>query len=234
MSNLSDIGFPVASDEEVNQVLMDVLPHLVQHSCPPYGFYYQFSDESGAELFLQANPAQDLVGFNPAFAAEDHVSLTIHRKIERDTSELDGGFLAEAACGTVFVFDSPDFRLRADKAVDSASTAVLTAFASNDLSSSPADKGLAVGSLKPLRDTRETLFAGSEDGVPPQAHVSIEAPLISADLRTNGLTGNKFFVMKAKTDIGEVSVVADPLLLKEAPEPGSVINGSFWLSGKLV
>jgi len=234
MSNLSDIGFPVASDEEVNQVLMDVLPHLVQHSCPPHGFYYQFSDGSGAELYLQANPAQDLVGFNPAFAAEEPVNLTIHRKIERDTSELDGGFVAEGAGGTVFVFDSPDFRLRADQAVENTTAAVLTAFASNDLATAPAGTQIQAGSLRPLRDTRETLFAESGDGVPPQAHVFIEAPVISAELRTNGLTGETFYAMKARTNIGDVSIVADPALLVKTPEPGTVIKGSFWLSGKVV
>ena len=94
MSNLSDIGFPVKSEQDVNQVIMDILNHLNPIPCPPRGYYFKFEDNSGAEIYLQTNPAQEIIGFNPAFGGKSRRKVGLTKLIERDTSELDGAFHA--------------------------------------------------------------------------------------------------------------------------------------------
>ncbi|REJ79102.1 MAG: hypothetical protein DWQ47_06575 [Acidobacteria bacterium] len=235
MSNLSDIGFPVKSEEDVNQVLMDVLSGIDQVACPPFGFYYRFEDPSGAQIFLQANPAQELTGFNPGFRSEGLLSLELVRRIERDTSELDGAYVAKGADGSIFVFDLPDFKRVDTGQMPTTVSAELTAFATNDLAIGPvADSNGNANSIKALKDSDRDLLAGNPGAPPPQAHVSIRASIDSAEKRLNTKSKEEFWVFSAKTSAGMVSIVADPVLVADEPAAGDVVEGSFWLSGKIV
>lgn len=234
MSNLSDIGFPVKSEEDVNQILMDVLSDIEQMACQPFGFYYRFRDPSGAQLFLQSNPEQELVGFNPAFDGSVSQTLSLIRMLERDTSELDGGYVARSVSGgAAFVFDVPDFRRVSPGEMPFEAEVELTAFASNDLSV-VSGSGLPEGEfVRPLRDTEDALFEDDAENPPPQAHVSIAGTINTAEKRANAQSGSEFWVLSV--DAGEIalSIVADPAHLTEKPETGDSISGSFWLSGKL-
>ncbi|QQS42591.1 MAG: hypothetical protein IPM63_06560 [Acidobacteriota bacterium] len=235
MSNLSDIGFPVNNDEDVNQMLMDVLAGIQQVSCPPYGYYYRFEDASGAQVFLQANPVQELMGFNPGFKGSATATLELIRTIERDTSELDGAYVARGAeGGPVFVFDLPDFRRLKPASLPAKAEVELTAFATNDLEIlEPGADTPAEPSIAPLRDSEKTLLAGDPAAPPPQAHVRIEAVIATAEKRANSKTNAEFWAISAATPAGEISVVADPGLVVRDPLSGDVLKGSFWLSGKI-
>ena len=232
MSNLSDIGFPVASDQDVNQVLMDVLPGVVEIPCAPFGSYYRYSDASGAELYLQANIDQELIGFNPAFAGGCIRKVELERSFSRDTSELDGAFVARESDGSTFVFDCPDFRAHRLYEFPLSGTVELTAFASNDLAISPgaewAPESAGIHQLAP-RVTGED----GEESFPLQAHVRISAEVVTAEELENSLTGARFFSIEADTGTGVIRVVADPKLIKKPPAGGERLVGSFWLSGKV-
>ena len=91
MSNLSDIGFPTPGDQDINEMIMHVLEFAKPIQCEQ-GFYLKFSDASGAEIYFQGNFDQELVGFNPHFAGKSRRKVGLTQKIERDSSELDGGF----------------------------------------------------------------------------------------------------------------------------------------------
>jgi hypothetical protein len=118
MSNLSDIGFPASGDEEIYAMIQSVLPFVKAVPCPQ-GIYYVFSDDSGAEMYLQANHSQELIGFNPHFKGKSRQRVGLTKAIERDSSELDGGYHAwanpiendngETTGEYPFVFDAPDF-----------------------------------------------------------------------------------------------------------------------------
>ena len=136
MSNLSDIGFPVRHEQDVNDVIMSVLDHVSEVRCPN-GFYLKFSDKSGAELYLQGNFEQELIGFNPHFAGKSRRTVALTQAIEREASELDGGFHAWANPSGdegeyPFVFDVPDFRTVPNLSLSQTVEIQLTAFASND------------------------------------------------------------------------------------------------------
>ncbi|MCO6510223.1 MAG: hypothetical protein J5I65_05460 [Aridibacter famidurans] len=236
MSNLSDIGFPVNDDEDVNQMLMDVLAGIQQVSCPPFGYYYRFEDESGAQVFLQANPVQELMGFNPGFRGLATTALELIRSVERDTSELDGAYVARGLeGGPVFVFDLPDFRRLKPVSLPVEAEIELTAFATNDLEIlEPGGDAPAEPSISPLRDSERTLLAGDPAAPPPQAHVKVEAVIATAEKRSNTKTNAEFWAISAATPAGKISIVADPGLLVRDPSAGDVVRGSFWLSGKIV
>src|SRR6185369_17635907 len=118
MSNLSDIGFPTPDEQAINEMIMHVL-EVAKPIKSSHGFYLIYTDSSGAEIYLQGNFKEELVGFNPHFSGKGRRRVLLTRAIERDSSELDGGFHAWAnppeeaseSGDYPFVFDVPDFRM---------------------------------------------------------------------------------------------------------------------------
>ena len=256
MSNLSDIGFPVKSDKDVNDILMKVMQELTQIPCPPRGFYYLFSDESGAELFLQADSSQDIIGFNPAFWGKSRRKIGLLKGIERDTSELDGAFYgwsnpvdpedpAEGGDHQI-VFDMPDFRLHEKIILPKTAEVQLTAFASNNFkiyqNEADLSKSRSGNANDPARSfVASALFGLAEntpdqagDAIPPQAHGNISGEIKEFALRTNGFTHKTFYWFLIDTLGGEIDIVADPGLVTSEPKVGQIADGSFWVSGKIL
>lgn len=256
MSNLSDIGFPVHNEQDVNDVIMSILNHLETIPCPPFGFYFKFADRSGAEIYLQTNSAQEIMGFNPAFSGKSKRRVALTESIERDTSMLDGAFYAWAnpvdnetkiSGEYPFVFDVPDFRTNEKVELQNILEIQLTAFASNDFQvfadekefdSSQTDEtkfasnyfipsGLFTNSEK--EETDETV-----EPIPPQAHAVFAGEIKQFELKTNEFTNERFYWFLVETLGGEIDVVADANLIKQEPENGNIIRGSFWLSGKII
>ncbi len=253
MSNLSDIGFPARSEQEVNQIIMDILPHLSAIPCPPYGFYFKFEDYSGAEIYLQTNPSQEIIGFNPAFSAKSKRAVGLTEKIARDTSELDGAFHAwanpagedfEATGEYPFVFDVPDFRTKENIELPGAADIQLTAFASNDFQIFENEDDFSETQESDLKYASKSfipsgLFSVAANGesvetIPPQAHAILTGEIKEFELRTNKFTDEKFYWFWTETHGGEVDVVADANLIEKEPKTGGILRGSFWLSGKIL
>lgn len=253
MSNLSDIGFPVKSEQDVNQVIMDIMNHLKPVPCPPRGYYFKFEDNSGAEIYMQTNPAQEIMGFNPAFSGKSSRKVGLTKLIERDTSELDGAFhawanpsdeIVESSSDYPFVFDVPDFRTKDNIALPKIVDIQLTAFASNDFQSfatkeefDASQKSEPAVASKSFIPSGLFTFDSNGESVeidPPQAHGILTGEIKEFELRTNEFTGEKFYWFWLDTYGGEVDVVADSGLVKKEPKVGGIVRGSFWLSGKLV
>lgn len=249
MSNLSDIGFPVKDELDVNQVIMDIIPHVKSIPCAPFGQYHLFQDESGAQIFLQSNNEQELVGFNPAFDGESIRRVTIVDAIERDTSELDGAYKCEAIeegenTTYPFVFDVPNFRTNEAGGTPKTCDVSLTAFASKDLrfyrdKDEYGEKGKMGSEMSEMAFIPTGLFTIDGRGQrvelsPPQAHAVITARVSDWQRRRNTLTGQEFYYFVAETFGGFIDIVADPVFLKEEPVIGGFLKGSFWLSGKIV
>ncbi len=247
MSNLSDIGFPVQSEQDVNVLITDTIKYVESIRCPQ-GFYLRFADSSGAEIYLQGNVEQELVGFNPHFDGISRRKVGLSRKIERDSSELDGGFYAwanptdDAESGEYpFVFDVPDFRLTEINDFPALKNIQLTAFASNDFKIfASEDEFRADGNWN---QTAAKSFIPSGMFLPDDERTEIEPPrpigiftgeIIEFALKTNELSNEQFYWFLVETLGGEVDVVADIKLVPVEPQIGGIVGGQFWLSGKIV
>ncbi len=249
MSNLSDIGFPTPDEQAVNEMIMHVLELAKPIKCEQ-GFYLKFSDASGAEIYLQGNFDQELVGFNPHFAGKSRRKVGLTRKIERDSSELDGGFHgwanpfetdSEISGEYPFVFDVPDFRIVEIENLPFVREIQLTAFASNDFkvfaseedyyASQEDDAKLASKSFIP-----SGLFlpdANNSEIDPPRPVGIFAGEIKEYEVKTNELSGHQFYWFLVETLGGETDVVVDPKFVTEQPHIGGIISGQFWLSGKI-
>lgn len=251
MSNLSDIGFPVNGDEDINEMIMKVLNNATEIPCPR-GFYLKFSDESGAQIYLQGNFDQELIGFNPHFEGKSRRKVGLTQLIERDSSELDGGFHAwanpenddfEKSGEYPFVFDVPDFRTVKIVEFPAVCEIQLTAFASNDLKMFESEDEYFASQESEVRFASKSfvpsgLFSFGEN---EEIDLNVVRPIAmfageikEFELKTNSLTNEKFYHFLVETLGGEVDVVADPKLIQTEPKVGGILNGQFWLSGKLL
>jgi hypothetical protein len=251
MSNLSDIGFPTPDDQAVNEMIMHVLEHT-KPAKTSYGFYLVYTDTSDAEIYLQGNFKEELVGFNPHYAGKSRRTVSLTKAIERDSSELDGGFHAWAnpsdglseSGDYPFVFDVPDFRKITDLQLPQTVEIQLTAFASNDFKIFANDDEYQKAQESELKYASKMfvpsgLFAVSEkDG---SLDLSVVRPvgtfageIKDFELKTNSLSGEKFYAMLVETLGGEIDVVVDPKFVPHEPKPGGIVSGQFWLSGRIV
>lgn len=250
MSNLSDIGFPVRSEQDVNDMILLVVNHVSEVRCPN-GFYLKFSDSSGAEIWLQGNYEQELIGFNPHFSGKSRRKISLTEAIERDSSELDGGFHAWANPSDKnpesgeypFVFNVPDFRAVHLHKFPKTVELQLTAFASNDfkLFANEADyENSQDGEMKYVSKSfvPSGLFSFNENETVDLSLVhpigTLSGEIKAFELKTNSLTSEKFYHFLVETAGGEIDVVADANLIKEEPKVGGIVSGQFWLSGRIL
>ena len=252
MSNLSDIGFPTPDEQAINEMIMHVLEAAKPVKCA-HGFYLVYTDASGAEIYLQGNFNQELIGFNPHFAGKSRRRVGLTRAIERDSSELDGGFHAWAnpaeAHGEMsgeypFVFDVPDFRAVEIGEFPAAVELQLTAFASNDFKVFAGEEDYQQAQASDLPYASKMfvpvgLFAFDEsDGsldlgvVRPVGKLAGE--IREFELKTNELSGEKFYWLLVDTYGGDVDIVVDPKYVPEEPKTGGIVSGTFWLSGRVI
>lgn len=249
MSNLSDIGFPTSSEQDVNEMIMHVL-ELTTPVQTARGVYLKFTDASGAEIYLQGNFSQELIGFNPHFAGKSRRKVGLTKMIERDSSELDGGFYAWANPQTdevdsgeyPFVFDVPDFRAVGEIEFPRVCEIQLTAFASNDFKIYESEQNYYDAQTDEPKFAAKS-FVPSGMFLPDETATPIEPPRPIAifageikefELKTNELSGEKFYSFLVETLGGEVDVAADAKLIFVEPKIGGVVSGQFWLSGRLL
>lgn len=248
MSNLSDIGFPVRGEADVNEMIQSVLPFVRTIPCR-LGIYYKFADDSGAEIYLQANLQQELIGFNPHFDGKSRRSVGLTKIIERDSSELDGGFQGWANPSDKndpetgeysFVFDAPDFLTVGQIDFPQTLEIQLTAFASNDFKIYESENDYYESQAEGAKMASKS-FIPSGMFLPDELATPVEPPrpigifageIKEFELKTNRLSGEKFYWFLVETLGGEVDIVADPKLITTEPKTGGIVSGQFWLSGR--
>lgn len=249
MSNLSDIGFPTPDEQAINEMIMHVLEVAKPIKCS-HGFYLKYSDPSGAEIYLQGNFEQELIGFNPHFAGKSIRTVGITNAIERESSVLDGGFHTwanpanedvEVSGEYPFVFDLPDFRSNEIKEFPAIREIQLTAFASNDFQIFESEEDYYKAQAEEPHMASKSfipsgLFSpdGTEADTPPRPIGMFVGEIKEYELKINELSGEKFYSFLVETLGGEVDVVADPKLVPDEPDIGGIVRGSFWLSGRLL
>ena len=240
MSNLSNIGFPISSQEELYR-LIDQVYSLGQSISVRDGRYVRYLDSCGAELWLQLKGKKEFLGFNPHFEGKSRRTVCLMKEIPRPESTLDGAFYAWAnpqdpqnpeSGDYPFVFDTPNARTFEGISLPQSVTIQLAAFA-HELH---------------LYDSEEKFYQ-QQGAIKYSAQHFIPAGLFEKDSKAqasfagtvkewkkedNLFSDGEFYWLLVDTLGGEVDVVADLMLIEQEPKVGSILHGYFWLSGKIV
>ena len=247
VSNFSTIGLPVASGKDLTALANRIGP-LAERLAAPGGTYYRWSDPSGAEIWLQVDANDELVGMNPHYAGRSVVRVGLtDRLAATGSSELDGSFHGWAApvdeaadTGRYrFVFDAPDARLHEALQLPAHKDVQIAAFAREvaAFETVAAFDASQTGDLKYASQSfiPSGLFTSAGDSVvPPQARAIFTGHVLAADKKINELTGVAFYWALVDAYGGAYDVVIDSSLLSGVPVVGGVLSGSFWLSGRII
>jgi len=246
MSDLSNIGFNIDTEDEFATLIEKSFETASQIEVP-WGFYIHFIDSSGAELWTQLNLDGEFIGFHPHFHGMSRRVVAITREIEGEDSELDGMFhawanpteLTEPESGDYpFVFNVPDMKVLDEMDYPQNVEIQLTAFAS-DLEFYPNEDDYYGSQDEELQFAIESfmpigLFDEDENGEAPEPFAVFSGVVQQSEVRTNEMTGEEFYWMLVDTLGGEVDVVASTDLCESLPNPLSIIQGQFWLSGRIL
>lgn len=248
-SHFESIGIPLRGEQEYAEFLDRIYPMATVVPLPaPDERYVMWSSDTGATLWIQQNANQGIVGLNPHYEGKGRVVARITALLEDDHHSFDGSFHAwalgeddsdspEGGCYP-FLVDVPDFR-RIKGTVTSGQTVTLqvAAFAHElDVFASEAAYESSNEEGKPRFATRSFIPSGlfpkgGEEPAPPKAYAIMTGLVREAQRRIVSETGAYFYALLVETYGGTFDVVA-------APEfgpilAGNVVQGQFWLSGRL-
>lgn len=246
-SHFSTIGFPAQSQVELIE-----LAHLILGSCVSFdmetGRYLQWSSYSGAELWLQINTENSLIGMTPHFSGKSRIRVGLTERVTRfhDTG-MDGMFHGWADPVTdkpesglyPFVFDMPGFQLYHHLSLPATVTTQIAAFTHEVSIFDSGEAFLASQTREPKYASQSFIPSGlispqGKSTETPKAYAIFAGHILEVEIRTNELKGKSFWWVLVKTLGGTFDVVIHPELLSMSPKAGSVLFGSFWLSGRIV
>lgn len=246
-SHFSDIGFNVTSDDELRDLAFQAYEEGELFPSEN-GAYVQWSPGQGVELWTRMDRNGDVIGINPHFAGTTSTWVGITERIQPpETPTLDGSFYAwanpsEEDPGTgdfPFVFDVPDYRLYDAVNLPRSLDVQLGAFAL-ELNAYESDEAYDAAQGDEIKFASESfipcgLFTpGPGEVKVPEAYVMFSGHVLHTETRANPVTGNDFRWVKVQTLLGEIDVVSDPTIVIGELVVGGVVNGSFWLSGRLL
>ena len=91
-SHFASIGMHLESPSEYDALIERIISDTEAFEVPD-GRYLKWSSECGAELWIQANSKNEVIGATPYFAGHSRVRIGItSREILPEYSELDGSF----------------------------------------------------------------------------------------------------------------------------------------------
>lgn len=247
MSNLSDIGFSINTQEDFINLIEK--SHEKSTAIPAKkGTYLCYSDPSGAELWIQMNKKNELIGANPHFKGKSKRTIGLTTDVARKAGTLDGAFHAWANPQSSdpesgeypFVFDVPNHKTLGTLEFPQNIDIQLSAFAQEFeyFETEEEFTNSQEGEMKFA--TKFFIPSGlfDSDGVKrsksPDALGVFAGIIKDFDKKENELTGEKFYWIFVDTLGGEIDVLADLAFLDREPKVGGVVHGQFWLSGTLL
>jgi len=241
-NHFAAIGYLLENDVDID-ALVDKAARDGDPIAAPSGYYLQYHVDDRIELWAQATPIGDLLDCVPFFRGDSRIKIGVADLIRRKDRPLDGSVYGwvnptgDRADGGDYpvVIKIPDYEIfRARVALHTVTTMQVTAFA-NELTIYPDDAAFTEAQPDRQRMAPESFIPTgmfSDSGSDPDAQAIFSGHVAASEIRTNPESGRPFCYMLVSTFGGQYDVVVDTALVVEAPAVGSVIQGSFWLTGR--
>lgn len=219
MSNLASIGFEVP-DYKSFQELAEKVFYEGSSVKTGSGLYVFHRDQSGAELWVQVDKEQSIVGMNPHFQATTSLDLVLTDAFSRKESPLDGAFRAKAGPEEEFefVFDLPDAHRHGGFQLPENTTVGLVGFTSQ---------------LEQVDPSTPFGIEPAKDGKASSAHSILTGQVLDSAFKINGWTGRAYLWMALDLGFGQIDVVSVSRSWRGLVPIGTVLRLEAWLSGRI-
>ncbi len=250
-SHFSTMGFQVDSDEDFNRLARQAI-EAGEEIKSPRGYYVRWAAGEGIELWVGGNERRELVACNPHFTGSSRMRVGVTEVCCDAQTPLDGSLRAWADPETddpesgayPFPVDVPDFDLIRDRlSCPLIATMQIAAFA-DELECFADDAEFAASQDSEMKLAAQSFIpsglflAVGNDAQPsaevPRTEVMFAGHVQQAELCTNPVTQLQFHYLSVRTLGGSYDVVADPEIVVGEPVVAGVVQGVFWLSGRIV
>lgn len=258
--HFSVIGFKANSAEALSVLVNNLLEKGGEKQPCPAGYYHRLRSPVGSELWvhMQKAAAQDTgtdpyvaVGITPFFEGEGRAPIRVRAMRQRpNDNHFEGAFYVELG-PTIALIDVVDFARFAGMPVPFMAIAQIVAFPhelavfENETAFQAGQAGKNV-KFTPRSFLASGLFVGgggsgdiifldpeAEDFRAP-ARAFLTGEVQKTERRRNPETGQDFQWALIGTAGGTFDLVADDTVLNEPLRPGMIVEGEFWLCGRLV
>jgi hypothetical protein len=262
--HFSVIGFRARSAEELAELVTRLPEDGGHSQpCGP-GLYYRWRAASGSELWIHMQRESEggfsIVGVTPFFAGRGRMPVRVMKKRQRPfDNAFEGAVFVEIEpgprphqCATVALFDVVDYACWANRVCPFLAQAQITAFPHDIAIFADEDMFAANQQGQTVKFAPESffasgLFSGPGDGAGPAvfhdpSDENFEAAsrafftgrVIEAHMLRNDVTGQEFHSALVKTLGGTLDLVADRTQIRADLQPGNIVQGEFWLCGRLI
>ncbi len=242
MDHLAAIGFHIENEEDLLPIVEKAFEQgqLVDAGKLSYVHY---SDESGAEFWLQINRKNVFIGGNPHFNGKSRRKVALVSEIKPEGNEMDGGYYCWAEpqienqpeSGLYpFVFEVPDFKRNSNIILPQTITIQLSAFA-HEINYFENENNFSEQQFGEFKVASKSFIPGglfSQQDDEAEALGIFSGVVLEVEKKKNQMTGQAFYWMLVDTVGGEIDVVADIKQLATIPKKNGIIHGNFWLSGR--
>jgi hypothetical protein len=242
-SHLSTLGFRVKTRWGFNNLAKQTVEAGQRVEVPGQGSYRVWMLGQGIELWAQTNQQGRVIGFHPHFKGDATMRVGLTRRVARPADTLlDGAFFGWANPPEndpeqgiyPFAFDIPDYRVYNDLQLPYIFRVSLTAFALEMMVYRNEEAHHAASMLATEACIPSGTFLPEGGPIdPPKSEVIYSGRVLETTLLRNPLTHRSFHWARIRTLGGEVDLVADPKTVFGIPVKGGVIQGRFWLSGRI-
>ncbi len=245
-NHFSTIGMLVDSEEQMSELAQKASENSAEISCRD-GHYLKWSSDDGAELWLQIDKNNNLVGLTPSFSGESVMRVGITNHVQRpDDTAFEGAIHGWAnppeedlELGEYpFVFDLVDKAIYGELDFPFYSEVILSAFAHEISVYATEDEYDSQQTEEPKFASESFIPSGlfnsnDEEESYSEPFAIFTGKVVDYKKLNNPLTGGEYHWALVKTLGGTIDVVCDPVLVKGAIVKHGIISGSFWLNGKI-
>lgn len=231
MNHYTGIGLPLTEQshfEEALPRLLDAAQTLVQGNALTY---YVYTDSSMAQVWLGTDD-KGVLSFEPFFQGKAQRELYLDSIFPADngTALISARLSENREAAQPLMFSVPDGDTLKENQIGSTAQVLLAAFAEDVrlFADAEAYQQASVRLNHPLPALRP---AGQNGG---EAYVLLTGTLTTVEKRLNEFGGRPFYHLTIATEGGDLEAVADVDLLADAPQAGRVIQGLFWLAGRVI
>jgi hypothetical protein len=258
--HFSVIGYKASSAEALSALVNGLLQKGGEKQPCAAGYYHRLKSAVGSELWVHMQKASApeaeadpyvAVGITPFFEGEGRAPIRVRAMRQRPGDNLfEGAFYVELG-PTIALIDVVDFASFAGKAVPFMAMAQIVAFphelavfeSEASFEATQADKNvkftprsfLASGLFVGGNGSGEIVFLDPEaEDFRAPARAFLTGEVQKTERRRNPETGQDFTWALIGTAGGTFDLVADDSMLSHPLEPGMIVEGEFWLCGRLV
>ncbi len=228
-----------------------------------YRWHSDSGSELWVHLAKQAQDTDEkltIVGVTPFFDGGGRVPVRVMKKRQRpNDNAFEGAAFVEIEpgprphqCATVALLDVVDYAVWAHRVTPFLAQAQIAAFA-HEIAVFPSEEAFSASQAgEQVKFAPESFFASGLFSTSGEAggHAVFHDPsakefdapsrafltgrVLTAQKRTNSITGQSFHTALVKTLGGTVDIVADDAQLEGEFQPEAIIQGEFWLCARLI